>query len=498
MPKHKIVACTFAALFAAGCHDLAAPAARSLARPTGVSITEFGPPDVTYTVNTAPLSSQALYNFAHDTWVVTTAAGTESFTARSPVQGASPYYVYPGRSVDATGVIDQRSGYGCALHLMFFNGSGTINGSFGLCGATARVDTSKMQGAVTLKRGPIPYNNPYDCDIWGVATCHTVSGGNETVRQTPVLVTINKPTTSRAVLDTISNPNLNFRASYTPDSLTVGGVRRAHPFYITQWQWQGADYTRNPLTGCVASNLLCVYSPREAGRMVVKMFVGGWEQVSTVTVQCLTHLDPALDDSLNDFRVRQDLLEVLVTSNADSTPGAGWTGSDWDRTKSRHESGGVIWLLPDGRYFFVPYEDPTSTAVHYYLPDDQRDAAHAPVPGAVVYATVHDHPTKFGQGAYGFDGTDILASGERGPCAKYPGDTWPSGILAPACQKAAEGANWTGDGGDSAHVTHTGKPDFEVNNNGTVWRLDYPKTTTPFVYSGGAHPRCSWVKKYKA
>jgi hypothetical protein len=243
----------------------------------------------------------------------------------------------------------------------------------------------------------------------------------------------------------------------------------------------------------------------KSGRMIAKAFIAGWEQTSNITVQCLVAGEPAVNDSLNDFRIRGDLLNVLVTSNADSSPSAGWTGQDWNRQLSRHESGGVIWQLPNGAgYLFVPYEDPTSDAVHYHLADSQYDSSAAPVPGAIPYAGVHDHPTKEDSVAYGWHATTLMPDGGTTPCARYPGDLMADGYNpAPLCQKAPEDTlTFKGDGTDSAFVAHSRMPNFQVTNGGFVWRLNYPQTNpataTRFRPSGGsvAQKKCAWVRKY--
>ena len=502
-----------AATIAIGCRDTAGPLGRPLLVPAPrTSNTVAGPPDFTVSVpaNAWPSGRSYLTTFPWDTWVTLESPGTVQLIALPRLPNGSSAYV-EGGPVPATGKIDLHPDGVCVLNLSVADNYGNLT-SWGPCGAQPKIDTvlSKKLLSPWVMRGPLPVKHYYECSNT-TDLCHSVSSSDaSSVEERPVPVTLSKLKASKHTSTFVSPESITFTASKTPDSVHVGGGTFLHPMAITLWEWTGADSTRNPnpawTTPCHSnSTVTCTYLAYESGRMVVKAFVGGWEQTSSVTVQCLLTGEPALNDSTHDFSVREDLLNVLVTSNADSAAGAGWTGQGWDRTKSRHESGGVIWLLPDGGgYVFVPYEDPTSTAVRYYLPDSTWSNAAAPVPGAVPYAPAHDHPTRAGTIAYGWPGTTTLPNGVVAHWAQYPLDTIPNGALAPVAKKAKEdSATWRGDSPDRAKVAHQQMPEFQITNGGFVWRLNYPQTdpptATPFRPSGGTESqrKCAWPKKYR-
>jgi hypothetical protein len=240
--------------------------------------------------------------------------------------------------------------------------------------------------------------------------------------------------------------------------------------------------------------------------MVVKAFVGGWEQTATVTVQCATPGDPALNDSITDFSVREELLNVLAMSNPDSSPAAGRNEANphgW-----RHEFGGVIWQLPNGGGFmFVPFDDPDSGQGSYHLPDLEWDPSNAPVPGATPYAIVHSHPNNPGDDLYTRDNDyDVAADGSIFPYSRWPGDTLDDGHLRPVATKAQEDPYNAGSDADRRNVVRRNLPDFIVTTDsvGYVFRLNVPppggaSTSTPFRKNAGtpAERKCAWPKKYR-
>ncbi len=506
MKLYRIGGLALAAAIA--CSDVTAPVNRGLQVPRTVNRTVNGPPDVTFTINSLPGVSVALTSFAHDTWVTLEATGLVSFTSLSPAPGASPYYQYPGASVDARGVYDFRinDASNCALRL-WVGGPSISSSTFGDCTAgQLKVDTTKLVGPATLKRGLSPYQNSYDCDPWGTAVCHTVPDASQSVRLRPIPVTLNTPKPSKRAWNfAAGQADIIFTASRTPDSLTIAGARTPMPVTMKLWQWIGADSTRLGVTGYCGNGAFpnCHFYPMESGRMVTKGYTGGWEQTSSVTVQCLASpTDPAVNDSTSGFNIREDLLEVLVTSNADSLPEAGWNGSQL--RGYRHESGGVIWQLPNGGGFvFVPYEDPLATQGSYHLPDSELDLARAPVPGATPYATVHSHPNNPDDDVYG--ATYRMADGALARFARFPGDSLPDGSLRRVPTKAKDNPTHAGSSADWKSVRRRGNlPDIIVAKEGFVFRLNVPGPTGPEVSwpyrtKGGtaAERKCAWVKKYK-
>ncbi len=494
-----------------GCRDIEGPISHPVLTPVPRLSNETGPPTGVFTIPAAsgwPPTQTSLLTFPWDTWVTLVSSGTVHLNAKPKLPNGGGNYVEAG-DFGATGGWDHHDST-CFLNLKNHDLPVGNLPSFGQCEAApvpAQFNSVKNQ-APWIVRSPMPTNHPYECSNDESVICHWMSGGGSTVTETAIQVTLNKPTPSQLASTFATPQTITFTATKSPDSVHVSYGTFVHPMAITDWQWIGADSTRNatqPWAGpCHANfNIHCTYTAYESGRMVLKAFTGGWAQSSSVTVQCLTGADPALDDSLNDFRVRQDLLNVLVTSNADASADAGWAGTDWDRSVARHESGGVIWLLPDGRYYFAPWEDPNSTAVHYDPPDSLWSAAAAPVPGAVPYATVHDHPTKENTIAYGWPDSTRLPNGVWAFWAQFPGDTLPNGFPAPVASKAREdSATWRGDSHDRAFVAHTQLPDFQITNHGFIWRLNYPQTNpptaTPFRPSGGseAQRKCAWVERY--
>ncbi|MDQ6769370.1 MAG: hypothetical protein M3Z54_05235 [Gemmatimonadota bacterium] len=505
---HKSKKCLIASAgflaIALACSEVVGPAAR-IVQPTGRVANIAGPPDPqAYILSSAGLSSVELtgHNYRYPTWIVVKPNGPRfMLTAYPPALPASG-------SVGATGVSGGRNG--CDFNAKVFFGQMAYG--FGPCGAGAAWDTLLVQGQGFIRQGsfPLDFTSPdnSDCPPHTTGTCHVqeLTDISFTVWPYPALMVPVTASPRAVAFNSVDYQQVTFTTGPNPAKIPIGGVLVTDTMTTTSWVYTAADGT---LDGNMCSGgypiLVCRPYLHKSGRLVVKAWVGGWEQTSTITVQCLVGGEPALDDSLNDFRIRGDLLDVLVTSNADSSPSAGWTGQDWNRQLSRHESGGVIWRLANGGgYVFVPYEDPTSDAVHYHLADSAYAPSAAPIPGATPYAAVHDHPTKEDSVAYGWNSMAVMPDGGTTACSRHPGDMMADGYNpAPLCQKAPEDTlTWKGDGGDSAFVAHSRMPFFQITNGGFVWRLNYPQTNpataTRFRPSGGsvAQRKCAWVKKY--
>lgn len=318
----------------------------------------------------------------------------------------------------------------------------------------------------------------------------------------PVPVTIKKLTTSRAKIDTLHVASADFRAGFTPDSIMIGVNKVPHPFRITLWQWITADSGSTVNPGCSIGNLLCTYTPLRSGRMVVKMFVGGWEQSSSVSVQCMESVpDLAVNDTTNDWSARAELLEARRLANVDSADTAGWTPSHPKGWKN--ETPGVIWNLPDGGgYQFVPFDDPNSTSCRSSLPDSIFNNSHAPVPGATPYAGVHVHSNSpLLDHMYGCD--SVVVKGVKVPGAQFPGDTTNQGTPKPYARADLENEAKAGSDADWKWVRDHGKLMFIITKGGYVFRLDPP----PFGQERGPFKtwtainrlpnRCAWLSKYR-
>jgi hypothetical protein len=249
--------------------------------------------------------------------------------------------------------------------------------------------------------------------------------------------------------------------------------------------------------------LLCTYTPPESGRMIVKMFVGGWEQTSSVTVQCVMSPDESsLNDSTNDFSAREELLDVRRQANVDSAPEAGWTV---DHVKGwQNETPGVLWQLPnDSGFQFIPYNDPGSTACQSNLPDSEFDLSHAPVPGATPYAGVHAHPNYPLRRMYGCDST--VVKGVTVPAALFPGDMDSNGNLRPFPRAGWEDSTVAGSDADWRWVKRTGRKMFIITAWGFVFRLDPPPgadlrgphLTWRATNLAAGYGKCAWAKKYQ-
>lgn len=484
------------------CQDSLAPTAGRLKVPVEPRRT-LGPPDQTFTIGHAGNSKVALTTYQYETFVTLEVSDSIEFESKFPVPGASPYYQWPGRKIGATGATDQRiSDPGkCALKLFVYGGAGMNVSSFGACGAPQLIDTTKVIGPDTVKRTQVLYENPYDCDPWGAQTCHTYPNASQTVRMRPVPVTIKKLTTNHSKLDTLHLVSTAFKAGFTPDSISVGGNKLPHPFRITLWQWITADSGSTVNPGCSASNLLCNYTPLRSGRMVVKMFVGGWEQSSSASVQCMESIpDFAVNDTTNDWSGRAELLEARRLANVDSADTAGWTPSHPKGWKN--ENPGVLWQLPNGGgYQFVPFNDPNSTACRSSLPDSVFTPSHAPVTGATPYAGVHVHSTLPLYPMYGCD--SALVNGVKVPAAQFPGDTTAQGRPKPAPPAALENQSSAGSDEDWIWVRNHSQFMFILTATGYVFRLEPPpfgQARAPFKTWNATWRlpnRCGWVEKYR-
>jgi hypothetical protein len=483
-----------------------------------------GPPDVTGAVGAIYNNSTTLYNFPYETWVTLEVTGTVAFTSATPAPGASPYYQYPGRSdVTATGLYDGRQDTGCAMNLSVV-GALVNGGNFGACGQTQQTNFFKIVGAsVTVRRGPPPKQNSYDCDIWGQAICHSVSG-SQNVRLRPVPVALKAKASPKVVNFATGTTPVTFTGFLNPANLIVQGGAQPFTFAVTSWQWITADSNRVvTLTSgptCLfpsgaAATRNCLFTPQGSGRMVVSGFAGGYQQTGSTSVQCfMSPADFIANDTANDFSAREELLEALSLSHSDSSPTAGWNASNPKGWKN--ETPGVLWKLPNGGGFqFVPYDDPSSTACHSNLPPSVFAPPAAPVTGAVAVAAVHVHASQPGEKIFGCDSA-FNAKGVLVRAAQSPGDVDENGQPRPVIHQSFEDDTYAGSTRDwkwleSPVSNPEHLPMFIVTAFGNGLRLDDPMTPdtlrgphkawpiTKFAldFGGDAARKCAWVKKYK-
>jgi hypothetical protein len=490
-------------VFVVSCREVDAPLIRrAIEPPTQPHMTAGPPPPLGYTVSTAGGSRTelSLSNYPYDTWIEIIPDGTTfhltAYGNAKPVTG----------EVGVGGASGGRNGCDFNTSVSF----GQSVSSFGDCGSiVGHYDTTLARGQGFINRGSFPLDyqtvDLSDCDV-ALPACHVqeVKNMGFVVRPIPVVMKQVKANPHAVNFSAVTYQQVTFTTGPDPATYLIGGAVRTMPLTTTSWVYTAGDGT---LDGNMCNGgypvLYCMPYLHKSGRMVVKAFTGGWEQVSTITVQCLVSGEPAFNDSINDFSVRQGLLDLLVTSNADSSPEAGRSESNprgW-----RHESGGVVWQLPNGGgYQFVPYEDPNSRQASYHLPDSQWEASAAPVPGALPYATVHDHPNNPGDNVYGVG--RVLPDGSQAPYARWPGDTTADGHQREVPTKVAENPYKAGSGADWEQVFRRQIPELVVGTDsvGYIFRLNVPlqpgpRESSPFRHTGGTanEKKCAWVKKYR-
>lgn len=428
------------------------------------------------------------------------ANGDEVFTSLPKLQGASPYYQL-GRTLSATGIYDGRvyTTPACGLQLYVYGDNLHFPKTYftnanGFCGGNQKVDTALVSGVGYVKRGVALYQDSTDC---GSSNCHTYPAGYQSVRQRPVPVVLNHVKATKGTLDPASPSNVQFINWFTPDSVTVSGNKTPHPYTVTLWQWIGADGTRDPILpgrpGCGAfrATLICNYAPPESGRMLTNVFVGGWEQQSSITVQCYLALaDSALNDSTSDFKTREMILDMPTRSDNDSSVNGGfdrghpgWSGG-W-----RHETAIAVWRMPGGGFQTDTIAAITSNAcaASYYIPSP-------PVPGATLFATGHSHPGHPGERLY--CGDTVTFKGRRVPSAATPNDT----LTLPSRLYPGDSAD--ADRADRNRANSNRGPEYVIAG-GVVMRISpapgptYPNLQTFYRVSGGSatERKCAWVKK---
>lgn len=479
---------------ALACHEVDGPMARSIQAPGRVSKIMGPPAPQTYTLSSAGLSAVELTgnNYPYSTWIAVVPNGpTFMLTAYPPALPASG-------QVGATGASGGRNG--CDLNAKV--GFGQIWSGFGLCGGAVGNDTVLAQGQGFIRQGsmPLDYASPdnSDCPPHTYGTCHTQEIVNTTFTVSPIPATmVPVKSVPRAVpFNSVDYQQVTFTTGPNPAQILIGGALSAVPMTTTSWVYTAGDGT---LDGnmCAGGYPVVACSPylHKAGRMVVKGFVGGWEQTSTITVQCLvTPADTVLNDSTSDFNERGAILNMLLRSKSDSSPYAGFDVSHpgWDGGWT-HETTILVWKLPNGEGF----ETDTLPTSYSNACEYAATIPPPPVPGATLISMGHDHPLKAGDPQF-CRGT-VRKNGVDLPRAERPADTLSRPYtLEPRDSTAADSV-------DRQQADDFHMPIYVLTQGGVVMRispapdLSYPNTQTLYRAFGATSPaesKCTWVKNY--
>ena len=221
--------------------------------------------------------------------------------------------------------------------------------------------------------------------------------------------------------------------------------------------------------------------------MVIKAFTGGYEQTSSVTVQCIVTSpgDFILNDSLGDFGLRAAGLEALDSAHPDLPAGTG-VGFE-NRHGAKAEHGGQIGLARDGSgYHTFPVDDPSATECNMHI----TPGAPAGFDSAGGY---HSHSYTWPDSAYGcgadLDSLKIYYS-------DYPGD---GRMPAHPPKQEDEGG---GSVADWDCAKYSGIPQYVFWKDGTVYRLDPqfvgPHNLNPNHWKafGPGTRKCAWPRLY--
>jgi len=385
---------------------------------------------------------------------------------------------------------------------------GTVTSFFGSCGGNWKADSSERSGQIFIRMGsfPLSYTTPDNNECPPKQTpevCHVQEVTEISFTVFPIPVTLRPVKAShRAVpFDAVSYKKVTFTIGAIPDTLLIKSLKRAMPVTTTSWVYTAGDGALDgnmcpvpfPILGC---------SPdlHKAGRMVIKAFVGGWEQTTSITVQCLvTPNEPALNDSTTDYQVREEMVDMLRRSHADSSSTAGWNASNpvgW-----RHETSISVWRTGLNSFRALPHDRPTNTACSNRPGDDGGTVGP---PGSTFYAWGHDHVTPPGQAMFCAEAGKSVYRGKEVQLARFPGDRDVTGALRPVRVKAkGEGGSYAGSGADWEMVKNNGRTHFIMAHDGRVYRLNpwqgppHAKSWDSYRAFGGtaAQNKCTWVKK---
>jgi len=464
-----------------GCYDAVAPSAAVRPPvPERVRADGFGspPPAFSGSLSINPNSYIVLPTFSYTTWVEFSVTGAVILES---LPGSRTTYSGP---VYAHGVWSQDSNCGLRVSIIYPAASIDAKQTCGQ-GPNAFVDTIPVKSSGTAQRGPMPFETSDAC--LPSLNCHQVSGTPQLVTMNVLPVTLNKLKASPRLVNFAVVPYayVDFTASRTPTQFTTDGNTIGTPVTTTAWIFDAVDgadeqvWAYCPFPGY--TTLLCRPSLHRAGRMTVKAFAGGWEQTSSVTVQCPVAGDSALNDTIGDFAVRSALLKALDSSNVDSSVHAGFApGSN---KGYRREQGGTIWRLPDNSYVPVFDLDTGATQCHF-----RPNAANSPGPGAEPYAVFHTHPSDSGTVVYGCSKdpkTNLLPQ-------QYPGGPGPKATANPEGNGGGSVNDWNYANNQMVRV-------YVISKRTRVSRLDpgHPggdSTNTNRWFAKGLPAKCQWVK----
>jgi len=343
----------------------------------------------------------------------------------------------------------------------------------------------------------LDYQTPdlYDCDPQLYHECHVQELKDMGLTATVIPVVMKQVTANPHLVNfkTVPYQQVTFTTGPDPATYMIGGALRQMPMTTTSWVYTAADGT---LDGNMCSGGYpigsCMPYLHKSGRMVVKAFAGGWEQTSTVTVQCLvTPADPILNDSTSDFKLREKVREMLDLSNADSSASEGfnvnhpgWNGG-WI-----HETAFNIWKSPGGEIKFEVADPVSSDACKVSYGVAQ------PALGDSLIGAGHTHVTYQGDPLY--CNRNTTRNGVEVPMQRYPGD--PNGVYVVNGPDSV-----AADEADRATANTLQVPQYVMMASGYLLKIDpvaslsTPSPQTWYRVFGGtaSQKKCSWPKKYK-
>lgn len=235
-------------------------------------------------------------------------------------------------------------------------------------------------------------------------------------------------------------------------SVTFTAIPAAPGGGVWSWAWT-PDSTPGQTVACSSAVNPCVTNVYEAGKMDVTYYVSSVGLARHATAH-VTVVDCPIGDSLADQpAIRQALISALAASNPDSAAGSGF----------RHEEGGNIWRLPNGRYTTTRFADASPTECHV-----QPDISPVPpVLGASRVSLFHTHPALTGEDVYGCENDPNGIA-----LAQVPGDGKPVPTAAPNSNGGGSNADW--------QIAGEQFDTYVINKDRNVYKLSVDNQPNPF------------------